>query len=353
MSLVERNYVGKNVFVGMDVHRNTYVIAVRCEGKLVKKWTCEANPKSVTEQLLRNFEGAIIECAYEAGFSGFSLHRHLVAHGIKNRVINAASVEVASNDRVKTDKRDAKKIAEQLEAGRLRAIYIPSLEEEERRSITRGRAQAVERCTRISNQIKMKLHYLGFSLPEHQKMSQNFIKWIKMLELKGGNQFVLDELIAAWTHAKLSVKRYDKELEKQASDDELEKIYRSAPGIGAITARTLSNELGDLSRFDNQRQLFSCTGLTPSEHSSGDKVRKGNISRQGSPRIRALLVEAAWRAIRDDKSLKAFYLNVKARRDGKRAIVAVARKMLGRLRCCLKGKEKLLWHDQIVSTKVA
>ena len=98
-----------------------------------------------------------------------------------------------------------------------------------------------------------------------------------------------------------------------------------------------------MSRFDNENQLFSASGLTPGEYSSGEHVRRGHISRQGSSRIRGLLVEIAWRAITDDESLKAFYLRVASKRDSKRAIVAVARKMLGRLRKCLK--DGVEWED--------
>jgi transposase len=95
-----------------------------------------ANPEIVLKYLKNTFPGATIHTAYEAGFSGFHLHRYLVTQGINNIVVHPGSIEVASRDRVKTDKRDALKISTQLSAGRLRCVYIPSQEREEKRSVT-------------------------------------------------------------------------------------------------------------------------------------------------------------------------------------------------------------------------
>ena len=345
MKVSDRDYTGKEVFVGIDVHKKTYTIVAVCERKVVKKWTSTASPSGLVEQLSKFFKGAKVNSAYEAGFSGFQLHRVLVAKDIKNIVVNAASIEVKANDRVKTDKRDALKIAEQLESGRLKGIYIPTEHEEEKRSLSRGRERVVNRRKSIGNQLKMKLHYLGYKLVSDQKVSESFLKKVeKSLEdVPGGHRFEIEELIDAWRSESKRIKRFDNELKKQAEQDPLERIYRSAPGIGAISSRVLSNELGDTSRFNNEAQLFSSTGLTPGEYSSGEHTRKGHISRQGSARIRAILTEVAWRAIGKDASLKAFYVRVASNRDGKRAIVAVARKVLGRLRKCLK--DNVEWKD--------
>jgi transposase len=99
-----------------------------------------------------------------------------------------------------------------------------------------------------------------------------------------------------------------------------------------VSARILSNELGDLSQFTNERQLFSYTGLTPAEYSSGENTRRGSITKQGNTQVRSILIEVAWRAIEEDSSLASFFERVKTRRGSKRAIVGVARKLIGRIR---------------------
>lgn len=343
MNIKEHCYKNKKVYLGMDVHKKTYVIVAICDGQVVKKWTTKASPHCICQQVKRFFIGAEIFSAYEAGFSGFRLHRELCTNGVNSIVVNAASIEVQSNNRVKTDKRDATKIAEHLSTGRLRCIYIPSIEEEHCRSLSRGREQVVRRRQAIGNQIKMKLHYIGYELPDEKKMSEVFAKWAGSLNLSSENKFVINELIESWRDNTKRINRYNKALLSQSSKDKFEEIYRSAPGIGAVSSRVLSNELGDMSRFTNEKHLFSYSGLTPSEYSSGEKVRKGHITRQGSPRLRATLIEVAWRSIASDRSLREFYIRIKKNREGKRAIVAVARKILGRLRKCLKDNTK--WRD--------
>ncbi|MGK5087641.1 transposase [Bdellovibrionota bacterium FG-2] len=162
MSAKKISYKGKKVYVGIAVHLKTYSITVRCDGEIAYRVTMEANPTGVVTFLKRSFGDAkSIFSVYEAGFSGFVLHRTLVEGGIHNIVINAASVEVAANDKVKTDRRDSKKLAEQLEAGRLRCIFVPDRAQELRRQLTRTREQIVESRGRVARQIKSKLYYFG------------------------------------------------------------------------------------------------------------------------------------------------------------------------------------------------
>ena len=126
-------------------------------------------------------------------------------------------------------------------------------------------------------------------------------------------------------------------MEDQASKEEhVEKIYRSAPGIGPVCARVFANELGDMSQFKNERALFGFLGMTPTESSSGDKVRRGNITKTGPRALRYIIVEAAWRAICMDADLRKFYDDLKIRRGANRAIVAVSRKLIGRIRSCFR-----------------
>jgi transposase len=109
----------------------------------------------------KEFPGASVLAAYEAGYSGFWLHRKLEAAGIRCLVVHVASIEVSSRDMVKTDKRDSLKIAEQLAAGRLRGVRVPSIEEEQRRLLTRTREQLMNKKRRVMVQIRMRLHYFG------------------------------------------------------------------------------------------------------------------------------------------------------------------------------------------------
>lgn len=129
----------------------------------------------------------------------------------------------------------------------------------------------------------------------------------------------------------------DLELKKQAQVDlNLETVYRSVPGIGPLSARILANELGDMSQFKNERVLFSFVGLTPTEHSSGESIRQGHITRQGAGRLRKVLTECAWITISKDPAMAEVFNRISLKRGKKRAIIAIARRLIGKIRACFK-----------------
>ena len=331
------SYEGKKVFVGIDVHKRSYSVVAVVEGMVVKKWRTLASPEKLAEQLKRYFPGASIETAYESGFSGFVLHRVLSEAGIHNIVVNPGSIEVAIHNRVKTDKRDAVKIATLLEAGRLTGIRVPTPQQEQQRLLTRTRQQIGSERSAIKNKIRMKAHQMGLIDPEDRReMTHKIVE--EILAKTPSTEFTLtiEAHWAIWKSIETQIQRIEQKLKEQAKADPNETIYRSAPGIGPLSARVLSNELGDLSQFENERQLFSYTGLTPSEFSSGETVRKGHITRQGNTRVRHILNQAAWRAIKKDQDLKTFFERLAPRTGKKRAIVAVARKLIGRIRAAFK-----------------
>ncbi len=145
-------------------------------------------------------------------------------------------------------------------------------------------------------------------------------------------------LLLQWRELKAHIKTIKQELDRQAQVDPHESIYRRVPGIGPLVARVLSNELGDMSQFRNEKALLSYTGLTPGEHSSGGHIRRGHISRQGNSYLRYVLTEAVWRAIRKDEKLKEDFERIAAKRGKKRAIVAIGCKLRGRVRAAFQAQ---------------
>jgi len=163
-----KDYTNRKVFIGIDVHKKSYSIAAICNGSLIKKTTMVADPQ-VLLSFLHNFKDAEIETAYEAGFSGFHLHRFLAGNGIKNMVVHPASIEIASRERVKNDKRDSLKIATQLCAGRLKSVHVPQCSREDFRLISRLRNSFVKDRTKKGVQLKSILHQLG-KIPRYCQM---------------------------------------------------------------------------------------------------------------------------------------------------------------------------------------
>jgi transposase len=295
--------------------------------------------EAVISLVTKEFSGARVLAAYEAGYSGFWLYRKLMAAGIDCIVVHAASIEVSSRDTVKTDKRDSLKIAQQLAAGRLRGVRVPSEEEEQRRLLTRTREQLMNKKRRVMVQIRMRLHYFGlFPASIQRRIKLQDVDEI-LVSLDGELQRTIGMLRDEWVELAKRIKEIDRLLVEQAKEDPLDAVYRSVPGVGPLISRILSVELGDMSQFPNERALFSFTGLTPSEYSSGGHICRGRISRQGNTRLRHMLVEAAWKAVRKDPVIKEYYIKLSERIGKRKAIVAVARKLAGRIRAALRKHE--------------
>jgi len=203
--------------------------------------------------------------------------------------------------------------------------------------ITRTREQIMMERNRVAHRIKSRLFQFGLIEKDNDRvMSESYLRDVEAKVLPHELKYSLGLLIAQWRFFNSQIDEIKTEMKGQSFDDSYnEAIYQSVPGVGDISARVLSNELGDLSkRFKSQESLFQFVGLTPSEHSSGEKRHQGNIDRQGAARIRKILVECAWRAIEGDGALKEVFYRIAATRGKKRAIVAIARKLIGRIRAC-------------------
>lgn len=331
----------KPVYLGIDVHKKTYSVTAICDGVVMKKSRMHAEPETLIRYCKRYFPGAKIISAYEAGFCGFHLHRILINAGIENRVVHAASIEVSARDRVKTDKRDSFKITSQLSVGKLKPIHVPSIEREQFRLLTRLRQSLVKQRSRVACQMKNVLFQFGYiPYTETSRVSQKWVENVLKKELSANIMYCIGTQVNCWRYLSQQIKDVEVELQKQADTDiTLDAIYQSHPGIGPTSSRILANELGDMSQFPNERYLFSYCGLTPTQYSSGEHTRLGHISRQGKGILRKILIQVAWTAIEQDQSLREIFDRITVTAGCKRAIVGVARRIIGRLRACLKNGE--------------
>ena len=333
-------YEGKKVSIGIDVHANSYHVTCVVLGEVVKRATIAGNSEGLISFIGNHFDKSQVRTVYEAGFSGFELHRQLEGAGIRNIVVHAALIEISSRDRVKTDKRDSKKMAIQLDSGRLKGIRVPSRAEEAARVLHRTREQLVRERSAIKAQIRMRFYQFGYQVAK-PKETLTFFKVEEGLKnpLAVEVKFGIRALVSVWQALNVEIRAIEIEQKRQEAKDRKNEVYDSIPGFGFQTRRILSTELGDMSQFANERCLFSFSGLTPCEYSSGEHERKGHISRQGSARLRHVLVEAAWSAIKDNAELRRNFEKLAHRIGKKRAIVAIARKLLGRARALFRKEE--------------
>jgi transposase len=327
---------GDKVFVGIDMHKLKWHVTARTAdfelfcGSIPGKW-------EALQRILDRYKGHQIYTVYEAGYFGFWLHDNLIEYGAECVVTPPSLIPQEYGNRVKTDRRDSRKLAHFLAKGMLKRVWVPTEKERYHRQVIRRRRQFIGDRIRTQSRIKAELRLYGIDIPEPQsKWTKIYLgnlgrirfnnRWMqesfkRLLEL----YYFLDKQIIKQTNLlrKLSeTKLYQERVQ----------ILTSTPGIGMIAAMELLLELQDVSRFQRADQIAAYVGLTPSQYSSADKVRMGRITCVGKNSLRATLVQASWALIRKDGVMREKYDRLKSRSGGKRAIVAVARTLLIRMR---------------------
>lgn len=338
-----KNFVkNKKVFCGIDIHRYHWNLCYICDGEVMEKIRIVGDGKKLkshTEYLYGSARS--IHFVYEAGFSGFYLYRYLRACGYicmitpPNRVLK-------SGNRVKTDKRDATKLAQFLSIGLLKNVFVPPISAEADRQFLRVREGYQKKLTRVKSQIKSHLHLYGlkWSFDKGNKWTKRYIMWLKGLKFERMNlRFILDQYIEEYQFFRDQIAKLNRQIRKLSRSYPYQIHFKrlvACKGIGLITAMTFLLELHEMTRFTSAEQFCSYLGLTPSQYSSGEHVRLGHITREGNSHIRRVLVESAWTVLRYDPFLREKYDRIRARgSNGKKAIVAVARSLAVRLRRCL------------------
>lgn len=245
-------------------------------------------------------QGGLV-CCYEAGPCGYQVHRELSAAGVDCRVIAPAFVQRAPGDRVKTDRRDAAKLAQQLRAGMLKEVAPPTPEQEAARDLLRFREALREERQRARQRLLAFLQRRGVNW-EASRWTKRHWTWLARLQLAGGlEQELLERLRREAWAAEEKLAEVDQRIHELALTEpyrEVVEALRCLRGIGELTAMALCVELYQVERFGSPRELMAFLGLVPSENSSGERQRRGSLTKAGNRRVRRLLVEAAWHQTR-------------------------------------------------------
>lgn len=293
----------KNIIktVGLDVHKNSISIGIADEGRNgeVRYYGKIDNNLGQLNKVIRRLvsKGATLRFVYEAGPCGYGIYRHLNGNGLDCTVIAPSKIPRQSGNRLKNDKRDCMSLARLHRAGELTAVYVPTEADEALRDLVRSRTDAT-RALRVAKQ------HLGAFLLRHDivysgktKWTKTHFYWLATVSMSHAAQhIVLQEYIDTVTGCLDRVQRLTEQIRlqsQQSSRYELIQALQSMRGISLIVAATIASELGDLTRFDDPGKLMAYLGLVPSEHSSGEKIQKGGITKTGNRHVRNALVEAA------------------------------------------------------------
>jgi len=343
------NYIvkGKEIFIGLEDSKRTWKINVRCEGMEIHYTTMEARYSILHEYLRNKFPECKIAIIYEAGFKGFGLYEKLVMDGYDCVVTPPNKVTQEKHSRVKTDKIDARRLAIVLEKGDYKSCSVPDQERREDRQLNRSLMQIQFDIIRVKNQIRKFFDFHGYAEDfsagawNEKQYSEARIKQLPetlriALDVYFENLDKLKEL-RKYLHKKVML------LAKKARYQETAKIIKSVSGIGMLTAIRLVLEWGEdiAARFKGGKSLACFSGLTQSEYSTGESTRKGRITGQGRGYIRGWLIQCAWICIKKDPVMLLAFNRI-SRNTGskKKAIVAIARKLVVRIWTCVHKKEE-------------
>lgn len=288
-----------------------------------------------------------LRVCYEAGPCGYVLLRQLTTLGVACTVVAPALIPTKPGERVKTDRKDAAKLARLHRAGELTPVAAPTPEQEALRDLTRARQAAQEDVHRVRQRVRTLLLRLGIAEPgQTKRWSARWRVWLAGLSLEQAvQQTVLAECRAALTEAEARVDRLTAAVEAQAATGPFAALIAaltSLRGVGVVTAVTLVAELGDPGRFDSPGQLMAFAGLVPSEHSSGGRERRVRITKTGNAHVRWVAVEAAWHCRRKPHVGREL---ARRQRGQSAAVLAIARRGQARLHeryvhLVVKGKPK-------------
>jgi transposase len=285
--------------VGLDVQVRSIRLAAIRGDQLLEERTLPYD-EEVVERLLRRWPAA--RCCYEAGPTGFGLYRHLVERGIECQVVAPGLVPQRPGDRVKTDSRDARKLARLLAGGLLQPIHVPAPELEAARDLVRAREDA--RLDRMRDRHRLSKFCLrhGRMLPTS---SWTVVRrqWLSEQRFEfPPQQQTFDSYLHTVDLVDARIEALERAIRETADQGRgLVARLRCLRGVDTLTALALVSEIGDFSRFRSAEEFMAFVGLVPAEHSSGEKRRQGSITKVGNSHVRRLLVESAWHARRRPK----------------------------------------------------
>lgn len=342
-----RNPQDHDLFVGLDVDKSSIAVTLRDRLGFGKSLKMPYDSGMLLGFIENHFPGRRVLFAYEAGPTGFGLYDDIIAGGNDCIVVSPGSIAQAPNKRVKTNRLDSVKLAELLRGDQLRGIRVPTKEYRSLRSLVHLRYTYMQQIRACKCQIKALLLIDGIKFPPAPRgsgWSGLVVKSLRGLDCPVVTGVIINSRLDHLEHlvkqlglAEASLRSFIKGSEDLSRCME---YLQSCPGIGFRIACYTLARMGDWHCFGRSGEAGAFFGLVPTENSTGDTTDRGSITKLGDPRLRSMLIQGAWMAIRRDPELREFYQRVYASHNHKVAarvaIVAVARKLADRMHCVLR-----------------
>jgi transposase len=290
------------LYIGLDVHKDSIAVAYVAkdhDAEVIYLGTIGTRHGDL-DKLIRNMQSkaAHLVFVYEAGPCGYWLYRYLTKKGYVCRVVAPSLIPKKAGDRVKTDRRDAVQLARLMRSGDLTPVYVPTVEDEAIRDLSRAREDAVSDLKAAKFRLQAFLLRQDIRYTGRATWSPAHLRWLsEVVCATPAQQIVFQEYVRAVTEHTERLQRLEQELKEQVTAWRLNPVVdalQALRGVQFTVAVTTVAELGDLTRFNNPRELMKFLGLIPSEYSSGERRRQGSITKAGNTHARRALVEGAW-----------------------------------------------------------
>jgi transposase len=293
--------MSKIYYIGLDVHKDSIAVAIApSDSTEIRKYGVIGGTLDALDKLIKKLTqpGVELRFVYEAGPCGYVIYRHLKQRGFHCEVVAPSLIPKKASDRVKTDARDAEQLARLFRAGELTAIYVPDAEDEAVRDLVRARTGAMIGQRKARQRLKGFLLRLGFRYTGQSSWTDAHKRYLaKLIMPHPPQQIVFQEHIEAINVETERLARLTEAVENALPGWKWNTVVHALMtmrGVDVLTGMILVAEAGDMSRFDNPRQLMSFFGLTSCEHTSGEKRRQSGITKCGNGACRRILSEAAW-----------------------------------------------------------
>jgi transposase len=289
-------------FVGLDVHAETIAVAVaEADGEVRALGVIPNRPESIRKLVKKLGPAKQLRTCYEAGPTGYVVYWQLTALGVPCEVVAPSLVPVKAGDRVKTDRRDAIKLARSYRAGDLTAVWVPDAAHEALRDLVRAREAAKKDQLRARHRLGKFLLRRGRRppVPMHA-WTHAHLSWITTVHFEHpAQEATLLDYLHEVEHAAERIDRLERAIDEavQTAPEPMRAVIEALQalrGIAQVSAVTIVAEVGELSRFATPRQLMGYSGAVSSEDSSGVRIRRGAITKTGNAHLRRVVIEAAW-----------------------------------------------------------
>lgn len=336
------------LFIGVDIHKKSWSVHLRTDLFDHKGFSMPPEPEKLVRYVTDNFVNHEVSLSYEAGCCGFSAARYFLNIGWTVKVVNPNDVpRIDKQLYQKTDKLDCRNLCKQLQRDQLHGIYIPTEPEEQLKSLLRQRNQVVKQLRKAKSHIKGLLLFHGIEVPpafDNPNWSRDFISWLQNIQWRYSTgsacmnsklrilQMLKDEYLQTSNELRAYCRKYHKK-------DYY--LLKSIPGIGGLLAAAILAELGDIRRFNNEKEFCSCIGLIPGIHQSSQTDLRMGLTPRCKSLLRSYLIESSWVSIRTDPEIQAYY-RTHLGKNPKNVIVKVAHKICCRILSVIKNETPYL-----------